>query len=719
MKKFSALIAILTIVCLGCGEKESTQLVYPHAHKADVVDDYHGTKVADPYRWLEDVESEETIEWDRQQNQLTDDYISSIPFYEEVKQRVEELSGYVKTTLPQVRGQRLFYTELVPGKENPIIYMEEGPGAKPRVLLDYNTLGSDVVGFPETPSISPDGRVMAYVITKVHERSAKLKMRNVNTGRDYDEAIEQMARTGLAWLPDSSGFYYAVREILEEGKAPAQKVLFHSIGTPQAEDTEIFSLPDVTNPVLIPRITADHKYLVVTVYEANRASSRIYYSPLGTKANFIPLIDRKGEEYIFLGGVGSEFYFQTLTDAPNGRIIAVDLNKPEREHWREAVPERTDAVLAKILYVPGSKIVNNQLVLVYEQDAYSRILIHNLDGSLDREIELPVIGTIGPFGGKGISGGQGDSEMFIAFESFTYPSTLFRYDFLDSEMSVFHPPLVDFDQEDFITKQVFCNSKDGTRVPMFITHRKGLKLDGKNPTLIYAYGGFGLSLAPIFTFHLTKIPLVAWLEQGGVYALANLRGGSEYGETWHQAARLGNKQNAFDDFYAAAEWLIENDYTSSEKLAIMGQSGGGLLTATALTQRPDLYGAVISKVPVIDMLRFNLGGGGPYWVPEYGDPRNPDHFPFIYAYSPLHNIEERAEYPPVFIQTGEEDRSVLPFHAKKFAAALQANAVGGKPILLRIQEKAGHGGGLTQSVLIKEYSEYLCFLFKELGVKIK
>ncbi|MFC2164784.1 prolyl oligopeptidase family protein [Acidobacteriota bacterium] len=719
MKKWVALIAVITFFCLGCGDRESAKLTYPQARKADVVDDYHGTEVPDPYRWLEDAESEETVEWGRQQNQLADDYIASIPFYGKVEQRVAELSAYVTTTLPQVRGQRLFFQEMVPGKDHPIVYMEEGPDAEPQALLDYNTFGSDEAVSMFMPSISPDGNVMAYVTQKIHERFAKLKIKNISTGQDYGETIERIMIPMLAWLPDSSGFYYMSTDIPEEGKAPIPQLYFHTIDTPQAEDIEIFSLPDVMNPFFMSQITADHKYLVVTVNEANQTSTRIYYRPLSSETDFLPLIDQKGEEYLFLGSVGSEFYFQTLTGAPNGRIIAVDLNNPESEKWREVVPEREGAVLAKMLFFPGSKIINNQIVAVFLQDAYNRILIYNLDGSFDREIELPGIGTLYQIGFEGISGDQNDTEMYFAFESFIYPSTVFRYDFTDHEMSVFHQPLVDFDEEDFITNQIFYNSKDGTRVPMFITHRKDLKLDGTNPALIYAYGGFNLSLPPSFTFHLTKIPLIAWLEQGGVYAQPNLRGGNEYGEAWHQAAMLGNKQNVFDDFYAAAEWLIDNDYTSPEKLAIIGQSNGGLLTATAVTQRPDLYGAVISKVPVIDMLRYNLGGGGPYWVPEYGDARNPDHFEFLYAYSPLHNVKEGTEYPPVFIQTGEGDTNVLPFHAKKFAATLQAKAAGSNPILLRIQQKAAHGGTTPQSVVINEYSEFLCFLFKELGVEIK
>ena len=723
MKKCGWILTGVILVLAGCGGKISSRPDYPQAPKGEVVEDYHGTKVADPYRWLEDAQSKETVVWTTAENQLTDEYINSLPFYKTVEESVSRLSAYSTMSVPVRRGDRVFYQKKEPGRDHPVVCLVLDRETEARVVLDRNDSGPDEAVSLYPPSFSPDGKLMAYTTQKIHEQFSRVKIRNIDEGKDYEEALERTFATELAWTPDSAGFYYSAVDKPAEGEKDGfsfkSRLYYHQVGSPQEKDIEVFSNPSLLNPIYVPRITGDRKYLVVTAAEANQSSSRVYYRPLSGQSDFITLLDRKGEEYIFLGNSGETFYFQTTVGAPNGKVISVDISKSGPESRSDVIAENTESVLYRMLYMPGVKLVHSQFVAIYEQNAHHRIRLFHLDGSFDRELELPAMGTVVGIASGGISGDPGGDDMFFFFESFIYPPTIYRYDFGAGELSIYDQPKIDFNPADYITEQIFATSRDGTPVPVFVTRKKSLALDGRNPALIYAYGGFSLSMPPTFTFHLTQIPLLAWLEKGGIYAQATLRGGSEFGEAWHRAGMLGNKQNVFDDFYAAAEHLIALKYTSAKKLAIFGQSNGGLLTATALTQRPDLYGAVISKVPVIDMLRYNLGGGGGFWVPEYGDPQNPDHFKFLYAYSPLHNVKEKTVYPPVFIQTGEGDTNVLPFHAKKFAATLQAKAAGKNPILLRVQQKAAHGGTTPHSVVVKEYSEFLSFLFRELDVRIQ
>ncbi|UCC22043.1 MAG: S9 family peptidase, partial [Planctomycetota bacterium] len=447
-------------------------------------------------------------------------------------------------------------------------------------------------------------------------------------------------------------------------------------------------------------ITDDGKFLILHVYRGTDVKNRVYYRPVDSSAPFVRLLDDADALYDFVGNDGPLFYFHTDLDAPRGRIIAIDVNNPAPENWREILPQQSDPI-------DFGDFINNQFVVACLHHVHHQLKIYDTSGSLVRQIPLPTLGTV-----SGLSGKQHHTEMFFSFTSFLFPSTSYRYDFTTDRLTVVHEPQIDFDPSPYETRQVFYHSKDGTRVPIFVTHKKGLALDANNPTLLYGYGGFAISLKPSFS-----VSRLIWLEQGGVYALANLRGGAEYGEDWHKAGMLDKKQNVFDDFIAAAKWLIDNKYTGPDKLAIMGGSNGGLLTASCMLQRPDLYGAVVCRVPVTDMLRYHKFTVGRYWIPEYGNAEaDPNVFEYLYAYSPLHNVKTGAEYPTILVTSADTDDRVVPAHAKKFVATLQAEASRKNPILLRVETKAGHGAGKPTTKRIEELADIYAFLFKTLNV---
>ncbi|CUS98872.1 prolyl oligopeptidase [Candidatus Kryptobacter tengchongensis] len=505
---------------------------------------------------------------------------------------------------------------------------------------------------------------------------------------------------------DNSGFYY--NRFPEPGTVPKEdennynKVYFHKLGTPQSEDKLVYERPDAKELNFYPSITEDGRYLILTVTHGTSPKNRIYYRELKSNGDFIRLLDEADASYDFIGNKGNIFYFVTDLNAPRYKIIAIDIKNPERKNWKDIVPEHKKAVIS------DARIINNHFVIVYNEDVKHRIEIYSLDGKFVREIKLPGIGTV-----SGLSGKQKDKEMFFGFTSFLHPLNVYRYDFTTGKLELFFETrLTGFDPNDYEVKQVFYESKDGVRIPMYIIHKRGLKLDGNNPALLYGYGGFNISIMPSFS----AVRLL-WLEIGGVYAVANLRGGSEYGEEWHQAGMLDKKQNVFNDFISAGEWLIKNGYTNSKKLVINGRSNGGLLVAACMVQRPDLYGAVVCEVPVIDMLRYHKFTVGRYWVPEYGNAEaNPEHFKFLYAYSPLHNVKKGTSYPPILITTADHDDRVVPLHAYKFTATLQSANAGDTPVLLRVETKAGHGAGKPTSKIIEEQTDIYAFLFKVIGI---
>lgn len=681
------------------------KLSYPPTKTVDVVDDYHGFKVQDPYRWLEDFESDEVKRWVDEQNRLTFDFIRSTPFYDKIKNRLTELMNYPRYSVPVKAGERYFFFKNDGLQNQSVLFMREGLKGKDILVIDPNKFSEDGTVALMNLSYSKDGRFLAYGVSTSGSDWQEIRIRDVLTGKDYDEVLKWCKFSSIAWLPDNSGFYY--NRFPEPGTVPKgeennyNKVYFHRLGTPQSEDRLVYERPDAKELNFYPQITEDGKYLILTVTHGTSPKNRIYYRKLNSNDDFIRLLDEADASYDFIGNKGDVFYFVTDLNAPRYRIIAIDVNKPERKNWIEVIPEKKSVI-------SNARIINDHFVVVYTEDVKHKIEIYTLDGKFVKEIKLPTAGTV-----SGLSGKQKDTEMFFGFTSFLFPLNVYRYDFKTEKLELFfESKLKNFNAGDYVVKQVFYESKDGVKVPMYVVHKKDLKLDGNNPALLYGYGGFNISIMPSFS----AIRLL-WLEIGGIYAVANLRGGSEYGEEWHQAGMLDKKQNVFNDFIAAGEWLIKNGYTNSKKLVINGRSNGGLLVAACMVQRPDLFGAVVCEVPVIDMLRYHKFTVGRYWVPEYGNAEaNPEHFKFLYAYSPLHNVKKGVVYPPTIITTADHDDRVVPLHAYKFTATLQSANAGDTPILLRVETKAGHGAGKPTSKIIEEQADIYAFIFKVLGI---
>lgn len=671
-----------------------------------VVDDYHGTLVPDPYRWLEDAGSDETAAWIEAQNAVTEAFLGAIPARETLRERLTELWDYPKYGLPFREGGRTFFFKNDGLQNQSVLYQQATPEAEPEVLLDPNALSEDGTVALTTLAVSRDGRRLVYGTSQSGSDWQAFRVRDVETGEDLAEELRWIKFSSAAWAPDGSGFYYSRYEEPAEGEAMAaqnlnQKLYFHRLGTEQDEDALVYARPDVPEMGFGATVTRDGRYLVISATRGTDPRNDVFVQDLEAGGDIRPLFDAFDAAYWFVGNTGSTLYFLTDREAPNRRLVAVELERPEPEHWRELVPE-SEAVLQ------SATIVHERLVVSALSDVASRLTIHTLEGDLEREVELPALGSI-----AGISGRREDDAFFYAFTSFAYPTTIYRYDVEAGQSTVFRAPEIDFDPEDYAVEQVFYPSKDGTRIPMFIVHKKGLARDGQNPTYLYGYGGFDVSLTPAFS-----VSNLAWLELGGIYAVANLRGGGEYGQAWHEAGMLDKKQNVFDDFIAAAEYLIAEGYTSAPKLAIGGGSNGGLLVGAAITQRPELFGAALPAVGVMDMLRFHRFTIGWAWVSEYGSADDPEQFRTLYAYSPLHNLRPGTAYPATLVTTADHDDRVVPGHSFKFAAALQAAQGGEAPTLIRVETKAGHGAGKPTAKLIEEAADRWAFLVDVLNVDV-
>jgi prolyl oligopeptidase len=676
----------------------------PLAHRDDTVEDYHGTLVADPYRWLEDPAAPDTLAWVEAQNAITEDYLAATPARSALLARMTALWNYPRYSVPFKKGRYYFYSKNDGLQNQSVLYRQESLQGASTLVIDPNTLSEDGTTALVTQSFSKDGTLLVYGLSQHGSDLQELHIRQVESGVEYPEVILWGRFPSVAWKRDKSGFFYnrlpEPCSVPPEDQSNFSQVYWHKLNTPQSEDVLVFERPDFKELSFSPFMSEDEEYLMLNVWHGTDPKNRFYYRKVESDGPFIRLLDEADASYNFIGNDGPVFYFQTTLDAPRQRIIAIDIEYPERANWRELVPQQDDAIEFSLL-------VNHQFVITYLHDAYHEMKIYSIDGRHERDIPLPVPCSI-----EEISGKPDQAEMFLSFTSFLYPPTIYRYDFTDNSLRPYHTSELDFDASGYETRQVFYHSKDGTRIPMFVTHKKGLMLDGNNPTLLYGYGGFNVSLTPVFS-----VPILAWLEHGGVFAMANLRGGGEYGEAWHLAGTLEHKQNVFDDFIAAAEWLIANKYTSTSRLAIQGGSNGGLLVAACMVQRPDLFGAVICQVPVIDMLRYHKFTVGRYWVTDYGNAEaNPEHFKFMYAYSPLHNVKTGIAYPATLILAADTDDRVVPAHAKKFAATLQAANTGDNPILLQIEMKAGHGLGKPTTKLIEERSDIWAFLFERFGM---
>ncbi len=702
---------VLAVVLVGMGfgcvqqEKKCCSLKYPAAHKVDVVDDYHGIMVPDPYRWLEDPDSPETREWIEAENKVTFSFLEQIPVREKIKERITTLWNYEKYGLPHKRGDRYFYSKNDGLQNQSVLYTVKSLNDEPRVLLDPNTLSEDGTVALSSYEISNDGKLMVYCISKAGSDWQEWFVRDVETGKDLEDHLQWIKFSAPSWTADNKGFFYSR---YDEPKTDEElqsinefhKLYYHRLGEPQSKDTLVYERPDQKTWSFDGFVTDDGKYLIIEVRKGSDRKKRIFYKELDREdAPVVALIDNFDASHGFIDNDGPVFWIRTDYNAAKGRVVAIDLSKPNVENWKEIIPE-SEQTLRSV------STVNDTFVCAYLQDATSKVQFHELDGSFRKELVFPGLGSAGGFGGK-----RQDTEMFYAFTGFATPTTIYRYSFVDDQSTVFRRPKVDFNPDEYVSKQVFYTSKDGTRVPMFITHKKGLTLDGNNPTYLYGYGGFNVPLTPWFS-----VSNLVWMEMGGVFAVANIRGGGEYGKQWHDAGKKLNRQNVFDDFIAAGEWLIDNRYTRSEKLGIGGGSNGGLLVAACMLQRPDLFGAVLPAVGVLDMLRFHKFTIGWAWVSDYGSPDDPEEFKALYAYSPLHNLKKGTKYPATMLSTADHDDRVVPAHSFKFAAALQEAQGGNAPVIIRIETKAGHGAGKPTTKRIEEQADEWAFLCKTLGV---
>jgi prolyl oligopeptidase len=688
-----------------------SKIDYPHTHTVDQVDDYHGTAVADPYRWLEDTASPETKAWIEAQNRVTFGFLERIPPREGIRKRLAELWDYPKRWAPVKRGGWFFQLRNSGLQNQDVLYRMETPDGEGQDLLDPNGLSPDGTVAVSGWAVSPEGRYLAYAASASGSDWQTWRVREVATCQDLPDRIEWAKFTGAAWLPDESAFYYARYDALPPGQDYTganyfHKLYFHRLGDAQAQDALVYERPDQKEWLFSAEVSEDGRYLILSVNQGTDVRNRLFYQDLQAGGPVVELIAELEAGYTFVGNDGPLFYLRTDLDAPRGRLIAIELTRPEKAHWRALIPEGADTL-------EQVNMAHDEFIAIFLHDAQHRVERFDLQGRSLGEIALPAPGSITSKNYQlNLSGRREDAELFYSFWSFLYPVTVYRFDCERGESQPLFAPPLRFDPEAYLTRQVFVPGQDGTRIPLFLTHKKDLPLDGQNPTVLYGYGGFNIPLVPVF-----DPSWLAWLELGGVLAWANLRGGGEYGEEWHQAGMLHRKQNVFDDFIACAEHLIREKITSTPKLAILGRSNGGLLVGACLAQRPELFGAAVPVVGVMDMLRFHRFTIGWAWVSDYGCADDPAGFKCLYAYSPLHNLKPGVRYPATLVLTGDHDDRVVPGHSFKFAAALQAAQAGEAPVLIRIQTKAGHGQGKPTALLIEETADMWAFLVEALGVE--
>ncbi len=683
------------------------RLDYPETAHADTVDMLHGVEVPDPYRWLEEIDSEQTQAWIAEQNRLTFNYLSQIPARERIAERIAELWNYEKYDPPLKRGGRYFFTRNDGLQNQSILYWMESLESEPQVLLDPNLLSEDGTVALTSYAVSDDGKLLAYGLSTAGSDWQEWQVRKVDGGRDLDDHLKWVKFSEASWTPDSRGFYYSRYDEPQEGAEFKganyyHKLYYHRIGTPQDDDKLVYARPDQKEWGFDGHVTEDGHYLVITVWIGTHRENGVFYRDL--RAENSPIIELLADfdaAYYFIENNGPVFYCLTDLEAPMSRVIAIDITQPARANWQEVIPESEDALQTVSL-------IGDRFVATYLHDAHSRVMVFDKAGRTGGEVELPGIGTV-----VGLQGRQADTETFYLFTGFATPGTVYRYDVRSGKSVLFRQPEIGFDPARFVTKQVFYPSKDGTLIPMFVSHKRDIEIDGDTPTYLYGYGGFNIAMTPQF-----RVSSLVWMEMGGIYAQANLRGGGEYGKAWHEAGMKLNKQNVFDDFVAAAEWLIEQGYTRQSRLAIAGGSNGGLLVGACMTQRPDLFGACLPVVGVLDMLRFHEFTIGWAWTSDYGSPEDPEEFKTLLAYSPYHNLKPGTSYPATLIATGDHDDRVFPAHSFKFAAALQAAQAGSAPVLIRIEVDAGHGLGKPTSKLIEEAADLWAFVVYQVGLEL-
>jgi prolyl oligopeptidase len=686
--------------------KYSLAYQYPFTKKINVSDIYHGKIIDDPYRWLEDYNSKEVKDWVEKQNDITFEYIKSYSYYIKINHKLKELWNYPKYSVPKKKDNYYFYYYNDGLQNQSILYVKEGLTGEPKILINPNELSKDGTISLNKFEVSNDNKYIAYSISQNGSDYEEIRIRNIETGEDLIDNLKWCKFVGIAWNKDSTGFYYnrfpSDKESKEEERNLDSKIYFHKLGTKQEEDLLIYYDKDKREDSYFPYITDDGKYLFIYSFSSSSNKNKLFFKNLEKDINFFKLFNNEDAEYTVIEVYNDILYLKTSRDAPKGKIVTVNLNNPQKEKFKELILEK-EYVLDEAI------IIGNHLIVSYLKNANHELYIYDLKGNLKKKIKLPGIGSI-----VNLSGQKHDNNMFFKFTSFIQPPTIYKYNLKEDNLEVYQKSLAKFNYNNYITEQVFYTSKDGTKIPMFISYKKGLKLDGNNPTILYGYGGFNVSLLPEFS-----ISRAFWMELGCIYVVSNLRGGGEFGEEWHKLGMLDKKQNVFDDFISAAEYLINNKYTNSSKLAIMGGSNGGLLVASVMLQRPDLFGSVICSVPVIDMLRYHKFTVGRYWISEYGNPENKEDFDIIIKYSPLHNIKENTEYPPLLVTTADTDDRVVPSHAYKFIATLQEKYKGKNPMLLRVETKSGHGAGKPTSKLIDEQTDIYSFILKTFNFELE
>ncbi len=702
MKKVTLLLSGIMVV--SCAPQQP-KLTYPETAQVDTVDVYFGTQVADPYRWLENDTSAATAAWVEAENKVTNEYLSHIPYRSQLLERLTKLADYEKIGTPFKKHGKYYFSKNDGLQNQSVYYVQDSLTGTPRVFLDPNKLSDDGTVALTGLSFSNNGKYAAYTISRSGSDWREIYVMDLNTGKLLDDHLLWAKFTGASWKGD--GFYYSAYDAPTSGKEFSNvnenhKIYYHQLGQPQSADKLVYQNPAQPKRFYTVDTSEDERVLFLFESGAGRGNNLFVQNLSKPNAPFVQLTTNMDYEYSPIEVIGDQIYLQTNYQAPKGRIMVADINQPKLESWKELVPE-SEAVLS------GSQVIGGKLFLTYDKDASNHAYVYGVDGKQIQEIKLPTLGSVG------FSGEKDDKECFFSFTSFTFPGSTFKYDMDSNTYELFRAPKVDFKPEDFETEQVFFTSKDGTKVPMFLTYKKGLQKNGKNPVYLYGYGGFNVSLNPGFST--SRIP---FLENGGIYVQVNLRGGGEYGEEWHVAGTKMNKQNVFDDFIASAEYLIANQYTEPRKIAIVGGSNGGLLVGACMTQRPELFQVAIPQVGVMDMLRYHKFTIGWNWASDYGtSEESQEMFEYLKGYSPLHNLKPGTKYPATMITTADHDDRVVPAHSFKFAATLQACNDGTNPALIRIDAKAGHGAGKPLAKVLEEQADTYAFIMYNLGMHPK
>jgi prolyl oligopeptidase len=687
---------------MSCATKQKT-VTYPHTRTINQVDNYFGTKVSDPYRWLEDLDSEEVLDWAHSQQDVTQQYLDKIPFTNKIETILKSKWDYERMGMPFHRENRYFYYHNSGLQNHSILYHKEGINGDAKVLIDPNSFSGDGSKSLSMVSVSKNGESIAYGISQSGSDWDEYFIMDVVSGKHYDDHLKWIKFSEASWLPDGSGFYYGRYPEPNgdefEDQNQNNKLYLHLLGSSQDEDELIYE--DLNNPDygFYSWVTKDEKYQILEVWSGANDHTLLFYREFGASSDFLPIINEWKGDFKLIHNIGSEFFVFTRFESPNGRIMKFDLSTPNFSTWEDIIPESNDIF-------SNARIVNrNQILTIFKKDLIDEVKIYDLKGKFIDDLPLPDMGSVG------FSAQWDDSKIFYTFTSFLYPSTIFILNLDTRKSELFWTPNLSFEPSNYTLKREFYISKDGTRIPMFIVHKSNLELNSQNPTYLYGYGGFNGSVTPYFS-----VSRLTWLELGGVLALPAIRGGGEYGEDWHEAGMLDKKQNVFDDFISAGEFLIDSGYTSTEKLAIGGGSNGGLLVSACMLQRPDLFSVVDCGVPVTDMLRFHKFTIGWAWVPEYGSSENEKQFQTLIQYSPVHNVKDGVNYPSIIISTGDHDDRVVPSHSYKLAAELQLKNGGDKPMLLRVHGKSGHGAGKPTKQVIREIAETWAFILNEMSI---